>query len=124
MKVGFSYSRCLRDIFEGKVNEDDVIVIIARTHFDPNEPDQWKSIWNGYTGRGEWTGLEAHEDEMRELTLNLYNDGKIHQPRKFGGYTPRADEYWYDLITTKEVNEENPAVKKAWEQYKILANLA
>lgn len=124
MKIGFSYSRCLRDIFEGKVNENDVVVIVARTQFDPTNEDHWKSIWNGYTERGEWAGLEEHEEEMRELTLNLYNDGKIHQPRLFGGYAMRAGEYWYDMITTREVNEDNPAVKKAWEQYKILANLA
>lgn len=124
MKIGFSYSRCLRDIFEGKVNENEVIVIIARTDFDPHNDKHWKSIWNGYTERGEWTGLEDHETDMRDLTRNLYDDGKIHQPRQFGGYAMRAGEYWYDLITTSEVNEENPAVKKAWEQYKILANLA
>lgn len=124
MKVGFSYSRCLRDIFEGKVDERDVVVIIARTDFDPFDDDHWKSIWRGYTARGEWAGLEAHEEEMRDLSKMLYDDGKLHQPRQFGARPQHADEYWYDLITTKEVNEENPAVKKAWEQYKILANLA
>lgn len=124
MKVGFSYSRCLRDIFEGKVNERDVVVIIARTDFDPFDDKHWESIWIGYTMRGEWAGLEDHEEEIRDLTRALYDEGKIHQPRQFGAHPFRADEYWYDLITTSEINEENPTVKKAWEQYKILANLA
>ena len=124
MKIGFSYSRCLRDIFEGKVDERDVVVIVARTDFDPFDDEQWDSIWNGYTSRGEWTGLEAHEEEMRDLSKALYDEGKLHQPRQFGARPHHAHEYWYEMITTKEVNEENPAVKKAWEQYKILANLA
>lgn len=124
MKVGFSYSRCVRDIFEGKVNKYDVVVIVARTNFDPDDDQQWKNIWLGYTARGEWAGLEDHEDEIRQLTRDLFDKGKIHQPRQFGASIFRAQEHWYDLITTSEVNEENPAVKKAWEQYKILAHLA
>lgn len=124
MKIGFSYSRCLRDIFEGKVDEQDVVVIIARTDFDPFDDDHWKSIWNGYTSRGEWTGLEEHEEEMRDLSKSLYDEGKLHQPRQFGARPRHAAEYWYDLILTNEVKDSNPAVKKAWDQYKILANLA
>lgn len=85
MKVGFSYSRCLRDIIEGKVDEREVIVIIARTDFDPFDDEQWESIWVGYTVRGEWAGLEDREHEMRDLTKALYDEGKIHQPRQFGG---------------------------------------
>ena len=50
MKIGLSYSRCVRDIVDGKVDLDDVLVIIARTDFDPHDDDQWKSIWVGYGG--------------------------------------------------------------------------
>ena len=39
MKVGLSYSRCVRDIIDGKVDYDDVLVIIARTNFDPHNDD-------------------------------------------------------------------------------------
>lgn len=124
MKIGFSYNRCVRDIFEGRVDEEDVVVIVARTHFDPHNDMQWKQIWNGYTIGGEWSGLEDHEQAIKELTIRLYDRGKIHQPRKFGVYIFGNNDHWYDLITTREVNEANPAVKRAWEQYKILANLA
>ena len=31
MKVGLSFSRCLRDIIEGKVEYDNVLVIVSRT---------------------------------------------------------------------------------------------
>ena len=41
MKIGLSYSRCVRDIVDGKVDINDVLVIIARTNFDPRDDDQW-----------------------------------------------------------------------------------
>jgi hypothetical protein len=44
MKIGLSFSRCLRDIVDGKVDIDDVMVIIARTDFDPRVDVEWKDI--------------------------------------------------------------------------------
>jgi len=41
MKVGSSLSRCVRDIYEGTVGIDDVLVIVARTDFDPENDTQW-----------------------------------------------------------------------------------
>ena len=125
MKIGFSFSRCVRDIFENKVDIDDVIVIIARTDFDPLNNNQWKNIWKGYTTRGEWRGLEDHEDDVRELARKLYSDGKLHQPRRFGAWPiGPVRHHWYDLIATDEINKENPAVKHAWEQYQIVIGLS
>ena len=123
MKIGTSYSRCILDIVDGKVDEDEVMVIIARTDFDPFEEEQWQSIWLGYTNHREWSSYSDREEEFRTLTQRLYEDGKIHQPRKFGAYVQRTREIWYDLILTNEVKDSNPTVKKAWEQYKTLANL-
>ena len=123
MKIGTSYSRCLVDIIEGKVYENEVLVIIARTDFDPTVDEQWQSIWNGYTYMREWSAYTDREEEFRELTIRLWEDGKIHQPRKFGAYVQQTREIWYDLILTSEVRDSNPTVKKAWDQYKMLANL-
>lgn len=123
MKIGTSYSRCLVDIIEGKVDEDDVMVIIARTDFDPTIDKQWSGIWMGYTYYREWSAYTDREEEFRELTMRLWKDGRIHQPRKFGAYVQQTREIWYDLILTSEVKDSNPAVKKAWDQYKMLANL-
>ena len=50
MKIGLSFSRCVRDIVDGVVDIDDVLVVIARTDFDPTDDTQWRSIWNGYGG--------------------------------------------------------------------------
>ena len=44
MKVGLSLSRCMRDVYTGKVDEEDVLVIIARTDFDPHNDNHWDAI--------------------------------------------------------------------------------
>ena len=44
MKVGLSFSRCLRDIFEGTVKFDDVLVIVSRTDVDPHNDNHWNSL--------------------------------------------------------------------------------
>ena len=47
MKIGLSYSRCVRDIVDGVVDIDDVLVLITRTDFDPHDDQQWRGIWIG-----------------------------------------------------------------------------
>lgn len=103
MKVGFSYSRCMRDLIDGKVDYDDVLVIIARTRFDPTLPGHWESIWRGYTqyntwSNVEWEGYEDREEEFKALTLKLYLDGKLHQPRQFGYHPARTYDIWKDVV--------------------------
>jgi len=129
MKIGLSYSRCVRDIVDGVVDIDDVLIIISRTDFDPRDDIQWASIWGGYhdsygLSNPEWRAYpDEDEDRFRSVSIELWESGKLHQPRKFGAYPARADQYWYDLILTDEIKDSNPAVKKAWDHYKLLANL-
>lgn len=122
MKVGLSFSRCVADIVEGKVDINDVMVIIARTDFDPNVPDQWKSIWQGYSTRGEWWNLE--EEATLKVTMDLWNMGKLHQPRKFGAYPRRRPEYWLETILVEGDLESNPMAKKAFEKFQTVAGLS
>lgn len=42
MKVGLSFSRCIRDIVEARVEFDDVLVIVSRTDFDPHNDRHWE----------------------------------------------------------------------------------
>jgi hypothetical protein len=116
----------MRDIFEKKVDIDDVLVIVARTDVDPNNDDHWKQIWDGYLYGGlshpEWAGLEDHEQEMREILIDLYEDGKLHQPRQFGAHPPRMRYYWLECVVPE--NEHNPAQQKAWDHYKLITDLA
>ena len=122
MKIGLSLSRCVRDIVEGHVDIDDVLVLIARTDFDPTVPEQWDSIWAGYTSiNPEWYGLE--HDAVYAVVLDLWNTGRIHQPRKFGYNPPRRREFWLETVLPDSELASRPAVKEAWDQFQILAGL-
>ena len=126
MKIGLSLSRCMRDILEERVYIDDVLVIVARTDVDPNNDSPWKQIWEGYLDGGlsnpEWAGLEDHEQEMREILIDLYEDGKLHQPRQFGAHPRRMPYYWLECFVPE--NEMTPAQQKAWDNYKLITELS
>jgi hypothetical protein len=72
MKIGLSYSRCVRDIVDGVVDIDDVLVLITRTDFDPRDADQWQGIWVGYGGGTENAysqGFFSHVIQNGQATL-------------------------------------------------------
>ena len=133
MKIGTSLSRCVKDIYEDTVHIDEVLVVIARTDFDPEDDKQWTSIWEGYAGGNavgsiwsnpEWSSIPAEDEQaVRSICINLKQRGKLHQPRQYGSHPPRMNHYWYDVMLTPENLETNVAAKKAWENYKLLAEL-
>jgi hypothetical protein len=131
MKVGLSYSRCIRDIIDGKVDINDVLVIITRTDFDPNNDEQWGNIWNGYGGgrsagsiwsNPEWAGYHD-EARFRQVTMDLYNSGRMHQPRKFGAHPARRPEIWLETVLPSSELERNPVAKAAWDKFQTVAGL-
>jgi hypothetical protein len=134
MKIGLSFSRCMLDIYKGLVDSHDVLVIIARTDFDPHNDEQWKDIWAGYGGGGrfghgmtypEWMGIPAEEEEQfRHIVLEMYDAGLIHQPRKFGAYPRRRDEIWLETVLPSEELKHNHAAKKAWDNFQTIAGLS
>lgn len=138
MKIGLSYSRCVRDIVEGKVDIGEVLVIVARTDFDPHDDKQWAGIWSGYAGgsnRGsmirmfsggnpEWYGYgDEDEDRFRQVSIDLYEMGKLHQPRQFGAHPRRLPYYWLEAIVPADEMESSPAVKDAWEKFQLVSGL-
>ena len=137
MKIGLSYSRCVRDIVNGVVDIDDVLVLITRTDFDPRDDEQWQGIWIGYGGgtpiasRGffghsnpEWAGTTVEdEDRYRSVSIELYDSGKMHQPRKFGVKPVRRPEIWLETVLPSSELESNPAAKSAWDQFQTIAGL-
>jgi len=133
MKIGLSYSRCVRDIVEGVVDIDDVLVVIARTDFDPRDDDQWSGIWRGYCAGSmfnmnmEWRGYDydnpEHEKLFRDVSIQLLESGKLHQPRQFGGYPRRLPYIWLDTILPSEELDTNPTLKAAWNKFQTLAQL-
>ena len=132
MKIGLSYSRCILDIVEGRVDIQDVLVVIARTNFDPNDDGQWGGIWEGYCygglSRAEWGDYDfnSKEDEtkFRDVSIALWKQGKLHQPRKFGAHPARRPEYWLETCLPNTELERNPAAKIAWDKFQVVAGLA
>ena len=135
MKIGLSYSRCVRDIVDGVVSIDDVLIVISRTDFDPHDNDQWQGIWEGYGGgtpiasRGffghsnpEWAGY-ADEDQFRSVSIELWERGLLHQPRKFGAHPRRRPEIWLEAVLPNSELEKNPAAQKAWDKFQMIAGL-
>jgi len=131
MKIGLSYSRCIRDIVDGKVDINDVLVLITRTDFDPHNDEQWTNIWEGYGGgqsRGsiwsnpEWAGY-TDEAQFRNISIQLYDTGKMHQPRQFGAHPARRPEIWLEAVLPNSELEKNPAAKAAWDKFQTVASL-
>ena len=137
MKIGFSYSRCVRDIVNGDVDINDVLIIISRTDFDPRDDEQWTSIWIGYGGgtenaysqgffsqsNPEWAG-HTNEDQFRSVSIELWETGKLHQPRKFGAHPRRSPYVWVDTGPIGHEEFQQPdAVQQAWRNYVMLSAL-
>lgn len=123
MKIGLSLSRCVRDIVEGSVNIEDVLVLITRTDFDPCDETQWSDIWTGYTYYSSaWNGLD--EDAVKSVILTLWVQGKIHQPRKFGARPRQMPYYWVETVLPQSELDRNPMVQDAWEKFQVVAGLA
>jgi hypothetical protein len=133
LKIGLSYSRCVRDIVDGKVDIDDVLVIIARTDFDPNNDAQWSGIWDDYGGGQrlggifgghEWMDYSAEDEhKFRQVSIDLWKQGKFHQPRKFGAYPARRPEIWLEAVLPSSELQRNPAAKDAWDKFQMVASL-
>jgi len=139
MKIGLSYSRCVRDIVDGNVDIEDVLVLITRTNFDPHDDEQWAGIWEGYAGgsspqtmRGlfsgsnpEWYGTtDEDEARYRSVSIELWETGKFHQPRKFGAHPTRRPEIWLEAVLPNSELEKNPSAKMAWDKFQTIAGLS
>lgn len=132
MKIGLSYSRCVLDIVENRVSMDDVLVLITRTDFDPRDDQQWAGIWSGYCLGGasnpEWGHYNFNskddQDKFRSVSIMLYTDGKMHQPRQFGAHPQRRPEIWLEAVLPSSELEKNVSAKAAWDQFQVIAGLA
>jgi hypothetical protein len=111
------------------VSIDDVLVIIARTDFDPRDDAQWSNIWAGYAGgnfsgtKMEWARTDHTQEEFRKVSIELWESGRLHQPRKFGAFPSRRPEYWLETVLPDSELERNPAARDAWERFQVIAGL-
>jgi hypothetical protein len=133
MKIGLSYSRCVRDIVDGRVDIQDVLIIITRTDFDPRNDEQWANIWIGYGGgqtlgsvwgNPEWNNYgPEREEDFRKTSIDLLETGRLHQPRQFGARPHRRSEIWLEAVLPSSELEQNPAARAAWDQFQVIAGL-
>jgi hypothetical protein len=130
MKIGLSYSRCVKDIVDGIIDIDDVLIIISRTDFDPRIDEQWQNIWKGYRepyglSNPEWHYYsEEDEDRFRSISIELWETGKLHQPRQFGAHPARRPEIWLETVLPNSELSKNPAAKLAWDKFQMIAGLS
>jgi hypothetical protein len=73
----------------------------------------------------EWGNYPAEaEEEFRNISIELYDTGKLHQPRKFNAHVARRSEIWLEAVLPSSELEKNPAAKTAWDKFLTIAGLA
>lgn len=100
--IGYSLSRCLRDVADGVVTLDQIERIEARTNFDPENEEHWRSIWRGYTVPNHWSDTtwrdyRHREEDFKKWTLELHRSGRLTQERRSGGWPQRRYEHWAEV---------------------------
>jgi hypothetical protein len=120
MKIGFSFGRCIRDIVNGVVDIDDVVVIVARTHMETLE--HVVGVVDAYMFRDGYL-LDLDRNVCVNVATELWERGKIHQPRIFGHNQNMVSEQymWMDLFPS--VKDTDESVTEAWNHYRAMLNL-
>jgi hypothetical protein len=123
----------VRDIVDGTVDIQDVLIIITRTDFDPRNDEQWANIWIGYGGgqtlgsvwgNPEWNNYgPEREEEFRRVSIDLLETGRLHQPRQFGARPSRRSEIWLEAVLPSSELDQNPAAREAWDRFQTIAGL-
>lgn len=121
-KVGFSASRCIADILHGKVSPHQVVVISASTRAPTRE--HWIEVLTDYHHLGEFHGHQL--DKVIETGTDLWDSGKIHQPRVVGetAFRFKSPYVWLDLVHTKEDRDSSPVLAQAWANLNLLEILS
>ena len=93
--IGYSVSRCVRDIVKRKINIYAVEIIIGRTMIENEQ--HIAEVARGYfelpkSDYRSWADLDI--EKCKDVLLELYRDGKLHQPRLYGKYPIRMDNHW------------------------------
>ena len=121
MKIGFSLGRCVRDIVREDVSIDDVAFIITATNIHDRE--QLENVIRVYCREPGYL-LDLDYEECLAVAQNLWDTNRILQPRKQGLHRHAQPEssVWVDMFPTELSSSE--AVKKAWDNYKMIAGLS
>lgn len=116
--IGYSVSRCVKDIVGGIYNLDDVLLIIGRTRFDQSQIDM---LITGYVNQGVWK--ESDRLNITNILEVLLNTGRLYQPRVHGLYPTPAPfgKHWANAVQAPA--DMTPATKEAWNNFVISASL-
>jgi len=132
MYIGTSLGGCLRSIMAGEVSKDDVLFIVTRTDCPTYEKfvdvvKKYHEQGNPYASNPDNYSLDLYDlDEVLGLGNYLWYEGKIHQPRTYGTgsdyvHGELRGQLWIEIIPPNMMH--NPAVKKLWDQTKMLVSL-
>ena len=122
--VGLSLSHCVADIADGRVDFKSVLVIITSTNFNVNIDEEWYDLWS-YYGETTWSGML--EEEARKLVTDLWDAGKIHQPRQFTDdhwiSGRHGAHHWQNIVWDDDWMRRHPAVQDTWNAYQTAVAL-
>jgi hypothetical protein len=90
MLIGTSLSFCVKDIMEGRVKLDNVILIITGTN--SKGKDSWEQILNTYSE----TYWRSNPEKGIEIANQLLFTGRIFQPRASNHEPLNHFEYWIE----------------------------
>lgn len=126
MLIGTSLGKCVKDILDGKVKEEDVFFIASNT-MCPDLPRLMDVIETYYHERSYVPAYDMTEhslEDAKAIAQRLYENGQLHQPRCFTD-VHRAhllNDTWYEIAPTPSTH--NQSVMDAYGQYRMLADLA
>lgn len=129
MMIGINFQACIRDVVNDKVSEDEVTIIVAPTDLHQmglEDSNMWDAYWKRNTASASqaWKGLDS--EVVYNQVLFFYETGVLFSPandfwRWSNGYFSATTADWYDLSPSED--KSTPAVREAWEHYKILSGL-
>lgn len=122
--IGFSYSRCVRDIIEDKIRQEQVLRIISRTSCTKIEDfdyliDELSSSGYGYY-RKTFYGLDV--EKIKFITRNLWYRGAIIQPRLLQlpdvfSFAPSYQHHWQPIMPSPKEIADDPILLSTWNDF-------
>jgi hypothetical protein len=122
--IGFSYSRCVRDIIEDKIQQEQVLRIISRTScltiedFDLLIEELSSSSYGYY--RRTFNGLDV--EKIKFITRNLWYRGAIIQPRLLQlpdvfSFAPSYQHHWQPIMPSPKEITDDPILLSTWNDF-------